>query len=69
MLEKLARDKNSSLLQKSVNYRRNKFYSTGPPGVAILIFRPLKEFPVAKVDDALIVTPKEPLLKGNAQYH
>jgi hypothetical protein len=30
-LEKLARDKYSSLLQKkSVNYDRKKFYSTGP---------------------------------------
>ncbi len=29
-LEKLAMDKHSSLLQKSVNYGGNKFYSTGP---------------------------------------
>jgi hypothetical protein len=29
-LENLARDKYSSGLQKSVNYGRNKFYSTGP---------------------------------------
>jgi hypothetical protein len=29
-LERLARDKHSSLLLKSVNYGRNKFYSTGP---------------------------------------
>ncbi len=28
-LEKLAEDKHSSLLQKSTNYGRNKFYSTG----------------------------------------
>jgi hypothetical protein len=29
-LKRLARDKNSSLLRKSVNYDRKKFYSTGP---------------------------------------
>jgi hypothetical protein len=29
-LESVARDKHSSLLQKSVNYGRNKFYHTGP---------------------------------------
>jgi hypothetical protein len=29
-LKKLARDKHSSLLQKSVNYGRKIFYSTGP---------------------------------------
>jgi hypothetical protein len=29
-LERLARDKHSSLLRKSVNYGRKKFYSTGP---------------------------------------
>ncbi len=29
-LERLARDKHSSLLQKSVNYCRKKFYSTRP---------------------------------------
>ncbi len=29
-LERLARGKHSSLLRKSVNYGRNKFYSTGP---------------------------------------
>ncbi len=29
-LEKLARDKHSSLLRKYLNYGRNKFYSTGP---------------------------------------
>ncbi len=29
-LERLARDKHYSLLQKSVNYEHNKFYSTGP---------------------------------------
>ncbi len=29
-LERLANHKHSSLLQKSVNYGRNKFYSTGP---------------------------------------
>jgi hypothetical protein len=29
-LERLARVKHSSLLRKSVNYCRNKFYSTGP---------------------------------------
>jgi hypothetical protein len=28
-LERLARDKHSSLLRKSVNYGRKKFYSTG----------------------------------------
>ncbi len=28
-LERLARDKHSSLLRKSVNYDRNKFYDTG----------------------------------------
>jgi hypothetical protein len=28
--ERLARDKHSSLLRKSVNYGRNKFYDTGP---------------------------------------
>ncbi len=33
MLERLTRDKHSSLLQKSVNYGRKKFYSTGPRGV------------------------------------
>ncbi len=30
-LEKLSRYKNSSLLRKSVNYDRKKFYSSGPP--------------------------------------
>jgi len=30
--ERLAGDKNSSLLQKSVNYGRKKFYSIGPGG-------------------------------------
>jgi hypothetical protein len=30
MLERLARGKHSSLLQKSVNYGCKKFYSTGP---------------------------------------
>ena len=30
MLERLARDKHSSLLQKSVNYDRKKLYITGP---------------------------------------
>ena len=29
-LERLARDKHSGLLLKSVNYGRNKFYDTGP---------------------------------------
>jgi hypothetical protein len=29
-LEKLARDKHSSLLQKSVNYDHKKFYNIGP---------------------------------------
>ncbi len=29
-LQRLARDKHSSLLRKSVNYDRKKFYSTGP---------------------------------------
>ncbi len=29
-LERLARDKHSSLLRKSVNYGSKKFYSTGP---------------------------------------
>ncbi len=29
-LERLASDKHSSLLQKSVNYGCNKFYDTGP---------------------------------------
>jgi len=29
-LERLARDKHSSLLRKFVNYYRKKFYSTGP---------------------------------------
>jgi hypothetical protein len=29
-LERLARDKHASLLRKSVNYVRKKFYSTGP---------------------------------------
>jgi hypothetical protein len=33
-LEKLARDKHSILLQKFVNYGRNKFYSTGPWSVS-----------------------------------
>ncbi len=31
-LERLARDKHFCLLQNSVNYSRNKFYSTGPRG-------------------------------------
>ncbi len=31
-LERLARDNHSSLLRKSVNYSRKKFYSIGPPG-------------------------------------
>jgi hypothetical protein len=30
LLERLARDKHSSLLRKSVNYGRKKDYSTGP---------------------------------------
>ncbi len=30
MLERLARDKHSNLLQKSVNYGRKRFYSTAP---------------------------------------
>jgi hypothetical protein len=38
MLEKLAREKHSSLLRKSVNYGGNKFYDTGPGLTA-----PLKE--------------------------
>jgi hypothetical protein len=29
-VERLARDKPSSLLQKSINYSNNMFYSTGP---------------------------------------
>jgi hypothetical protein len=29
-MEKLTRDKHSSLLQRSVNYRRKKFYNIGP---------------------------------------
>jgi hypothetical protein len=29
-LARLSRDKHSSLLRKSVNYCRKKFYSTGP---------------------------------------
>ncbi len=29
-LERVARDKHSILLRKSVNYSRNKFYDTGP---------------------------------------
>jgi hypothetical protein len=29
-LERLARDKNSSLFRKSVNYGLKRFYSTGP---------------------------------------
>jgi hypothetical protein len=32
----IARDKHSSLLRKSVNYSRNKFYSTGPWSFVIL---------------------------------
>ncbi len=32
-MERLAKDKHSSLLRKSVNYVRKKFYSTGPRGV------------------------------------
>jgi hypothetical protein len=36
-LEKLARDKHSSLLRKSVNYGRNKFYSTGPKMAFIVL--------------------------------
>jgi hypothetical protein len=32
MLERLARDKQSSLLQKSINYGPKKFYGTGPWG-------------------------------------
>jgi hypothetical protein len=45
MLERLAKVKHSSLLQKSVNYGRKKFFSTGPwaefstLGVAICILR------------------------------
>ncbi len=31
-LERFTREKHSSLLQKSVNYGRKKFYSTGPRG-------------------------------------
>ncbi len=36
--EKLAKDKPSSLLRKSVNYGRNKFYSTGPGGKGVKLF-------------------------------
>ncbi len=32
-LEKLARDKHTSLSRKSVNYVRNKFYTTRPDGL------------------------------------
>ncbi len=32
-MERLARDKHFSLLRKSVNYGRNKFYDTGPWGL------------------------------------
>jgi hypothetical protein len=32
-LERLARDKHSSLLRKSANYGRNKLYDTGPRGL------------------------------------
>jgi hypothetical protein len=35
---KLARDKHSSLLRKSVNYDRKKFYSTGPWGFCYKTF-------------------------------
>ncbi len=37
-LERLARDKHTSLLRKSVNQSRNKFYSTGPRLSTFLIF-------------------------------
>jgi hypothetical protein len=35
-LERLARDKHSSLLRKYVNYSHNKFYSTGPRTALII---------------------------------
>jgi hypothetical protein len=37
-LERLARDKHSSLLQKYVNYDRKRFYSTSPARVKISTF-------------------------------
>ncbi len=37
-LERLARDKHSSLLRKLVNYGQKKFYTIGPLLVKILIY-------------------------------
>ncbi len=47
-LERLAKDKHCSLLQKSVNYGRNEFYSTGPtifalPNFVKKEFKPLDQ--------------------------
>ncbi len=41
-LERLGRDKRSSLLRKSTNYCRKKFYSTAPWGPMLQNFLPLK---------------------------
>jgi hypothetical protein len=46
ILERLARDKHPSLLQKSVNYGRKKFYSTGP-GVSSIKRTPLRMFVIS----------------------
>jgi hypothetical protein len=43
-LENLARDKRSSLLRKSVNYGRKKFFSTGPSLLQTLINNGRKKF-------------------------
>ncbi len=39
-LERFAKDKHSSLLRKSVNYRSKKFYSTGPEAVFLVVCGP-----------------------------
>jgi hypothetical protein len=44
-LERVPRVKHSSLLRKSINYGRNKFYDTGPGSTAELITR-VKSFTV-----------------------
>jgi hypothetical protein len=38
-LERLARDKHCSLLQKSVNYDSRKFYSTGPRYLLVMALK------------------------------
>ncbi len=48
----LARDKHSSLLRKSVNYGRKKFYSIGPRMKMAFISKVAMAIPVAAADPA-----------------